>query len=169
MRTGCEPISPRNGPASLPRARAAVDGVHDLQRTVRAELLAACHHPAHECGGLAGVTEPHQPVEREGRIADPGVAVVPVARAADVLGQAERGRRHDRAVFSGREQLERQCGAVHYLAPAVLVGAAADPGAPEIDRFLEGLRGVVGVVAGRWLLRLRRLRRRTRPIDRRRA
>ena len=51
-------------------------------------------------------------------------------------------------MFSGREKLEHERRAVHHLAPAVLVGAAADPGAPEVDGFLEGLGRVVGPRAG---------------------
>ena len=108
------------------------------------ELVAARLDPAHERAGLVGVAEPHEGVERERRVADPGVAVVPVAHAADLLGQAEGGRGDDRAVLLRDEQLQRQRGAVDHLAPAALVAAAADPVAPEVHGLLEALGHVVG-------------------------
>ena len=51
-------------------------------------VAAAVCQPVHEGLGLLGEAEPQQGVEGEGGVADPGVAVVPVAPAADALGQA---------------------------------------------------------------------------------
>ena len=114
---------------------------------------AARHHPAHERRGLVRVAEPHEPVEGERRVADPRVAVVPVAHAADRLGQPEGGRGDDRAVLSGGEELQHERGAVHHLAPAAPVGAAGDPAAPEVHGLLERVGHVVGPRAGRRLVR----------------
>ncbi len=86
--------------------------------------------PAHERLGLLGEAEPQQRVEREGRVADPGVAVVPVALAAELLRQARRRRGDDRARRAVREQLERERRPVHHLAPAPLVAGVREPPAP---------------------------------------
>ena len=80
--------------------------------------------------GLLGEADAHEAVQREGRVAQPGVAVVPVARAADVLGQAAGRRRDDGAGRLVGEQLEHQRRARDDLAPAPAVGAAAHPAAP---------------------------------------
>ena len=69
------------------------------------------------------------------------------------LGQPERGRGDDRAVRPRGEELERQGGAVHRLAPAALVGAAVDPAAPEVHRLLERLALVVWLTARGWFVR----------------
>ena len=60
-------------------------------------LAEAVGQPAHERSGLLGEAEPQQRVERERGVADPRVAVVPVALAAELLRQARRRRRDDRA------------------------------------------------------------------------
>ena len=80
---------------------AAVDAVHDLQRAVglRAPAQRAIIQRMNAAAS-SRVAEPHEAVEREGRVADPRVAVVPVAHAADVLGQPERRRGDDRAVLA---------------------------------------------------------------------
>src|SRR5438477_242434 len=51
----------------------AVDAVHDLERAVGPELIDPRHDPAHERFRLAGVAEPHEGIEGEGRVADPGI------------------------------------------------------------------------------------------------
>ena len=84
----------------------------------------------------------------ERRVADPCVAVVPVALPADLLGQPERRGRDERAVVLRDEQLQHERGPVHDLAPAPRVGRPADPLAPEVHRVLERL-GDVRRVRGR--------------------
>src|SRR6266498_277356 len=72
-----------------------VDAVHDLQRARLAAggVAEAPLQPLHERAGLLGEPEPEQRVEREGGVAHPRVAVVPVAYAAELLRQAGGGRR----------------------------------------------------------------------------
>ena len=99
--------------------------------------------------GLLGEAEPQQRVERERRVADPGVAVVPVAHAADAppgrLVVAAATMAPGRAVG---QQLQRQRRAAHHLAPAAAVGAAGDPAPPVVGRLVEELaartRGATG-------------------------
>ena len=118
---------------------AAVDGVHDLERArlVTDALAETVGQPVHEAGGLVGEAEPEQRVEGEGRVADPRVAVVPVAAAADLLRQARRRRGDHRPGRLVREQLEHERGAVHGLPPAPAVARMREPAAPELDRVLE--------------------------------
>src|SRR3546814_11387667 len=65
----------------LGKLLAAVVSVHDLHRPVRVEVHAAVLDPVHEVARLGGVPETDEGVQGEGRVADPGVAVVPVALA----------------------------------------------------------------------------------------
>ena len=77
----------------LVEVRRAVDPVHDLQRTlhVARALPDAGADPPDEGLRLLGEAQVEQRRDRERAVADPGVAVVPVALAPDLLGQA-RGR-----------------------------------------------------------------------------
>src|SRR5215469_1869896 len=79
----------------------AIEPIHDLERAVGLELLAALRHPAHEGGRLFRVAEAHESLEDERRVADPGVAIVPVAPAPDQLGETEGRRGDDGAVLPG--------------------------------------------------------------------
>ena len=128
----------------LRQVRAPVDRVHDLQRAGLVGMVLALAgpllEPVHERAGLLGEAEPQERVQREGRVADPRVAVVPVARAADRLGQARRGGRDDGARRLVGQQLQRQRRARDHLAPATPVLRLRDPAPPELDRLRE-LRG----------------------------
>ena len=62
---------------------------------------------------LVGVAGPDQRLEGERGVAQPAVAVVPVALAAEVLGQRRRGRGDDAAGLLVGEQPQRQQRAVH--------------------------------------------------------
>src|SRR5690242_715228 len=77
--------------ALLGQDLAPVDAVYDLERSVGLQLRAPVLHPAHENPRLVGVPEPVEAIERERRVPDPGVAIVPVPSASDPLRQAERG------------------------------------------------------------------------------
>ena len=70
----------------LGQVLAPVDAVHDLQRARLAvgRVAEAPLQPVHERAGLLGEPEPEQRVEREGGVAHPRVAVVPVACAAEL-------------------------------------------------------------------------------------
>ena len=95
--------------------------------------------------GLVGEPQPQQGVEAEGGVADPHVAVVPVALAADLLGQAGGRRRDDRPARLVGQQLEGQRRAVDHLPPAAGVRRPGQPGAPEG----RGRVGTAGRVLGR--------------------
>src|SRR5581483_3974343 len=75
----------------LGQAVAAVDAVDDLWRAAAGTSLAAARlEPAHEGARLVGEADAQQAVDGERSVADPAIAIVPVARAADRLGQAAR-------------------------------------------------------------------------------
>ena len=121
----------------LGQVLAPVDAVHDLQRARLAvgRVAEAPLQPLHERAGLLGEPEPEQRVEREGGVAHPRVAVVPVACAAELLRQAGGGGGHDRAGGRVGEQLERERRAMHHLAPAPAVARAAQPAAARTPRW----------------------------------
>ena len=128
-----------------------VDPVHDLERAVGVGLQVG--DELHELVGLPVEIEPVQRLQRERRVADPGVAVVPVAFAAGRLGQ-RRGQRRDGG--PGRhvgESLDGERRALERLAPTVVGDpCATDPGAPEPRRRREALGGLVRVGRGGELL-----------------
>ena len=112
----------------------------------RLEVAApAGHRLEHEGEVLEGLPVEAQAVERaqhEGRVPDPGVAVVPVAGPARRLGQRGGGRRHDGAGGGVAQTLERQRAALHVAAPG-MVGerAVGQPVPPVGDGVVElGLR-----------------------------
>src|SRR5450756_2726007 len=72
-------------------AIAAVDGVHDHHVALFRGGLAALLQPVHEARGLLEEPEPHEAVDGERGVPQPGVAVVPVPGAAGLL--RERGGR----------------------------------------------------------------------------
>ena len=132
---------------------AAVDRVHDLERA-RLALMAlaeAVGQPAPEGAGLLGEPEPEERIDGERCVADPGEAVVPVALAAELLGEA-RGRCGDeRAGRLVRQELQRQRRTPHDLAPPSLVARRGDPPQPVVDRLVQELARVVLGVRSRLL------------------
>jgi len=116
----------------------AADPVHDLQRAAAGQ---AAGRAGHEGDELLGLVRAGADVERLGgqaRVADPGVAVVPVALAADALGQRARGRGHDGARGPEGQALEHTRAELDEL----LVGALVDvvlslPRAPALDRVVD--------------------------------
>ncbi len=87
-----------------------------------------------------------QRLQRERRVAQPRVAVVPVALAAGRLGQRRRERRHRRAGRHVREALDRQRRALDRKPPAVVGHArAGQPRPPELRRLLDLPERVGGV------------------------
>ena len=94
-----------------------------------------------------------QRLEREGRVAHPGEAVVPVALAARRLGQGGRQRRHRRPGRHVGESLDRQRRALDRVAPAVVREAGPpEPPTPEPRRRREPGVGLVDVLRRRQLL-----------------
>ena len=66
-------------------------------------------------------------MQREGGVAEPRVAVIPVARPAELLGQARGGRGDDCSGRLVREQLQRERRSLHHLAPAAAVIGLGEP------------------------------------------
>ncbi len=84
----------------------------------------------------AGVEEREQ---RQRRVAQPAMAVVPVAHAADAFRQRGRGRGDDAAGRRVRQRLERDERAAHRILHPIAHRAALDPLAPEAFRSEQRL------------------------------
>ena len=120
----------------------ALDPVHDLQRAV----LAAGHvgDVLDEVVGLPVQTQRVQPPQREGGVAHPAVAVVPVAFPAGRLRQRGGGRGHERAGGHERQSLQRQRRTLQVDPPGVIgVVAFGQPATPELGRGLQPLLGLL--------------------------
>ena len=115
--------------------------VEDLE--VRRVAADGAQQPVAPRARLVEETGPEQRVEREGGVAQPAVAVIPVAAAAELLGQAGGRRGHDAAARSVGQRLEREQGAPERVAPfPVAAGGAANPLAPPGLRHGDLVRGV---------------------------
>ena len=129
-------------PVRLPFQQAALthDAVHDLHMRRRAGRRA--QQPIVPAQGFLGVAAVHQRQQREGGIAQPAEAVIPVARAAEFFRQ--RGRRcgDDAAGRQIGQRLQRDQRPHHEIAAIALIGAAAAPLGPELLGVLQGLRGI---------------------------
>ena len=75
----------------LRRKRTAVDGVDRRQAIRLHAVVYQPQQPVEQVRGLAGRAEAHEAGSGHRRVADPAVAVVPVAGAAEALGQAGGG------------------------------------------------------------------------------
>src|ERR1700722_303472 len=106
LRNGC--IADANGPRpSIPfpviqrllwKLRAALDREDDGAGGFRIDVFGRIiSYPAHEGSGLISEADAQKGIDREGCIADPGVAVIPIASASDNLGQTCGGRGYDGA------------------------------------------------------------------------
>ena len=84
----------------------AADPVHDLQRALARPAAGRARHERDELLRLVGAGADVERLEREARVADPREAVVPVALAADGLGQRGGRRRDDRAGRAVGQPLE---------------------------------------------------------------
>ena len=134
------PHRPRVPPArqvvegALGEVLASVDAVHDLQVEVAARPGHRLEHEGEVLERLPVEPEPVQRAQHEGGVADPGVAVVPVARPAGGLGQRGGRRRHDGAGRRVAQSLERQRAALHVAAPRMVgEGAVGEPVPPVAD------------------------------------
>ena len=100
--------------------------------------------PAAERGRLLDVAQAQQRVDGERAVPDPGVAVVPVALPADLLGQRG-GRRRDQP--AGRligHQLQRDGRPGDHLPPPAGVAGPVQPAAPEPRRVVGHPLGFPG-------------------------
>ena len=118
----------------------AVQAIHDLQ--VFGRTAHRAHQPPAPLARLLEVARADQRIERERRVAQPAETVVPVARAAGLLGQRGGGRRHDATGGRIGQGLEREQRALHRLAVLAAVAAMRAPGAPAARRVLEQRVGV---------------------------
>ena len=111
----------------------AADPVHDLQLA-----LLGLGHVGDEVEEVVGLLVEAQRVERpehEGRVADPAVAVIPVAVSARRLGQRRGAGRDHRSRGRVREPLEGQRAALQVRAPGVIrERAVLEPLLPEAAR-----------------------------------
>ena len=118
---------------ALGQVGAPVDAVHDLE----VALLGLRHvgDEVEEVVRLPVEAERVEAPERERRVPDPGVAVVPVALAARGLGEGGRGRGDDRPGGRVGQPLERERAALEVGAPR-MVGevAAVEPVLPVMGR-----------------------------------
>ncbi len=128
-----------------------VDPVHDLQPAVVVRLDVG--DELHELVGLPVEVQVVERLQRERRVPDPGVAVVPVPLSARRLREGRGERRHRRAGRHVRQPLDRQSRALDRVAPAVVGDArSVQPGTPEARRRREPLVGFVDVGGDRELL-----------------
>ena len=129
-------------PRGLGQVAAPVDPVHDLERSVLVRLDVG--DELHELVGLPVEIQEVQRLQRERRVAYPGVAVVPVALPARRLGQ-RCGERSDRGAGGHvRQALDRERRALDHGPPAMVdLPSAVEPGAPEA---LGGSQTRVGLI-----------------------
>ncbi len=99
--------------------------------------------PGQEGVRLLGEPEIEEGLERQRGVAQPAVAVVPVARAADRLGQRGRGRRHHRSRGGEGEELQGQGAADNVVAVGSVVAAARRPPAPPREARLDPAPGLL--------------------------
>ena len=116
---------------------AAVNAVHDVQlQGLVAALPYPATQPAHKAIGLIDKAQAHKGINREGRIANPGIAVIPVTLAPRGFRQAKGGGRNDRALLARGQQLEGQGRAVDHFPPASAIDRLCDPLPPELQGAL---------------------------------
>ena len=120
---------------ALVGADAAVEAIQDVELGLgqRRRL----HEPPEQRPRLGVASEPHQRADHEVGVANPAEAIVPVALAADLLGQRRR-RRGDRGAGRREDhQLQRQRAPQDEVGPWAVVGARVGPLLPEADRVVE--------------------------------
>ena len=103
-------------------------------------------NPAHEVGGFLAKPDAKKCIDGERRVAKPGIAIIPIAAAADDFGEAGGGRCDDRAGGLEGKKFQDQRGPIHLFAPAPAIGAGRKPTLPELHGALKqffgfGVRG----------------------------
>jgi hypothetical protein len=117
---------------------APVYAVERLQEAVFV-LVASVPEPAHEMSRLILETDVDQGVERQSRVPEPGVTIVPVPLAPDPLWQAHRGGGDERPRRIVDHELEDERGTVDHLTPPSLVGAVREPASPVLQGAVQQL------------------------------
>ena len=111
---------------------ASVEVVEHVEPRMRA--LDRVQQPAQRGMDELQPPDAHERVDREGRVAHPREAVVPVAVAADLLGKRRcRGGGH-RSRRRVSQQLERERAAQHLVRPGPVVLVPLDPALPPLRR-----------------------------------
>src|SRR6266511_1032515 len=119
--------------------RAAVPPAGQVRQGAFGQVVFAAD-PEHDLqgGGLVGTGGDPERFHGEARVADPGVAVVPVAFAADALGQRGGGGGDDRATGLERQAVQDAAAVVHQVRPRALVLLVqAGPGLPGRGRRVD--------------------------------
>ena len=113
----------------------ASDPVHDLKRALAGAAARRAGHEGDELLGLVRAGADVERLDREARVADPGEAVVPVALAADRLGERGGRRGDDGAGGAIAEALEHARAHPDEISVRALVDVVLGlPGAPALDR-----------------------------------
>ena len=86
----------------------------------------------------------------QGRVAQPAIAVVPVAFSAELLRQRRGGRGDDPAGRRVGQRLQGRQGALHRFPPSTGVAAAGGPAAPEPFCLPQRRRQSTAAGGGRW-------------------
>src|SRR6266498_3823418 len=133
----------------------AADPEHDLQGggLVVQRAGRGGGEEGEEVGGLVGTGGDPERFHGEARVADPGVAVVPVAFAADALGQRGGGGGDDRAAGLERQAVQDAAAVVHQVRPRALVLLVqAGPGLPGRGRRVDlvGQLALAPEIGGAW-------------------
>src|SRR5215211_7606430 len=119
---------------------AAIYAVERLQEAVFV-LMATVSQPTHKVPRLVLEADVDQGVERQRRVPEPGVAVVPVALSPDLLRQTHRRGGDERARRIVDHELEDKGRSVDYLPPPPLIGAVCEPTPPvshgAVQQLLE--------------------------------
>jgi hypothetical protein len=128
------------GQRPLGQVTLAADPVHHLQLLVAGHLGDEVQEVVRLPVEAEGVEAP----QREGRVPDPGVAVVPVPLPAGRLRQGGGGGRHHRAGRRVGQPLQRQGGTLQVGAPRMIRKVAAGkPVLPVVRRPDEALVGII--------------------------
>ena len=116
-------VQPWNFP--LVQSSFASQSVHDLHLGRHAGNRP--QQPISPGSSLVVIAADHERVECEGRVADPAEAIVPVADAAEMLGQRRRGGGHDPAGGCVGQGFQHDQRSLHLIFPAPLIGASRRP------------------------------------------
>src|SRR5215208_3771879 len=115
----------------------AIYAVDRLEQTARA--MTVLLEPVHKFVRLVPKADANEHEHREGRVPEPGVAVVPVVRSLHSLRQPHGGSRNQRSGGVVDHEFESECRSVDYFAPTATVGALGDPPPPVVQRTLQQL------------------------------
>ncbi len=137
------PAHRRGGPVSLqalidpfPRR---VSRVQVVQHARADMLFDRVEHPAQKPRRLVRKAHAQERVDREGRIADPCIPVVPIPHSADLFRQGGRGRRDDRAVLEMIQQLERDGRSPDQSFLRPFIPNPISPATPGFPRYAQEL------------------------------